>query len=173
MRWRLALSSWSPSLIDRGDRVTCRLAEKEVDLGQEVEEAECRYVRPAAFTMSLLTRGSILRESELRASRARMVMTWALMMESARTLSDVLFDDAVLLCSLRNVGLCGSAVSVSSRGPDVENGAELADAMSGEFGKDKLLRNDSLGESILDLIDLLSTRRTLSLFRRVRDIFLA
>jgi len=153
--------------------VTCRLAEKEVDLGQEVVEAECRYVRPAAFAMSLLTLGSMLLGSELKASRARMVMTWAFMMESARTLSDVLFDDAVLLCSLRNVGLCGRAVIVSSRGPDVLNGAELTDAMSGELGKDMLLRNECLGESILDLIDLLSTRRTLSLFRRVRDIFRA
>ena len=144
-----------------------------MDLGQEVEEAECRYVRPAAFFMSPLTRGSIPLGSELKDSRARIVMTWALMMESAKTLSDVLFDDVALLYSLRNVGLCGSAVSVSSRGPDVENGAELADAMSGEFGKDMLLRNECLGESILDLIDLLSTRRTLSLFRRVRDIFRA
>lgn len=76
--------------------MTCRFAEKEVDLGHEVEEAEWRYVRPTTFDMSLLLE-SILLGSKLRASSARMVMTWALMMESASTLSDVLFDDAVLL----------------------------------------------------------------------------
>lgn len=43
---------------------------------------------------------------------------------------------------------------MSSIGADVENGAGLADAIRGELGKDMLLRNDSLGESILDLIDL-------------------
>jgi hypothetical protein len=61
--------------------VTCRLFDKDVDLGKSVVVAECRYDWPWGC--------DILPVGEFSDSSARMVMTWALMMESAIMLSDV------------------------------------------------------------------------------------